>query len=239
MKTNKLISIAIGILIFGSIMSSMVFAQDNVPTTDPTPPDALENSLEKNAQILKDKIATKVAELSKQADMVVTGIIKSIDDNNIVIVDDSKHETTITTDEVLTTYKETSIGSADELERDSLEKNDYIVVSGKKIDNDLASSKVYLQKQYIVATGQITEVDEANFTVSVVTVEKDAYVLDVEKSTVTQIMDTDTLELVKAGFSKLKIGDNVHFVIQKPTAKKTKTVSAIRLLVIPQEYFTK
>jgi hypothetical protein len=49
-------------------------------------------------------------------------------------------------------------------------------------------------------------------------------------------MNSKDLSLEKAGFSKYRVGDTLHFIIEKP-AVEAKTVPAIRTLIIPQEYF--
>ncbi|MFQ5452212.1 MAG: hypothetical protein ACE5DQ_01490, partial [Candidatus Paceibacterota bacterium] len=72
-----------------------------------------------------------------------------------------------------------------------------------------------------------------------VTTEKADLTLDVEKSTVQRILNTETIKLESTGFSKFKAGDRIHFVIKKPKKDGEKRASAIRIIIIPQEYFTK
>ena len=63
--------------------------------------------------------------------------------------------------------------------------------------------------------------------------------MDIENKTSQQILDIKTLELSSAGFSKLKEGDNVHFVAEKSTDEGDMRYTATKTIVIPQEYFIK
>ncbi|MDO9027431.1 MAG: hypothetical protein Q7U68_01010, partial [Candidatus Roizmanbacteria bacterium] len=60
------------------------------------------------------------------------------------------------------------------------------------------------------------------------------------------IVNIKTLEIERVGFSKIKEGDTVHFVVKK-TGNPLRQLadggnnnySAIKILIIPQEYFIK
>ena len=71
------------------------------------------------------------------------------------------------------------------------------------------------------------------------TTEKINFTLDIEKTTTQRILDIKQSTLKPAGFSKFKAGDRIHFVIKKPKKDDEKRASAIRVLIIPKEYFTK
>jgi hypothetical protein len=92
---------------------------------------------------------------------------------------------------------------------------------------------------YAVLSGKITDINKDDFSIKVSTTDKDTYTLDIENSTNQTLMDIKTLELDKIGFSKLKEGDTIHFVIKKTGTEKEKRFTAIKLVIIPQEYFQK
>lgn len=235
MKNKIILSILFSLLIISQ--TGRVYSQGSQTTAAEVENDSgVENALEKNAQILKDKIATKVAELAKKADTVVSGMIVNIDNDGFALEQTDKNKINVTTDEVLTSYRKAG-AKPDTIERSELEKDDYVVVSGSNLEGEIAANLVYLQKPYLVLTGQITSVDSDAFQLEVVTTDKSQYQLDFEKGTVGQIMSTSDLELSKVGFSKLKVGDNVHFTVED-TGKEEKSYSLLRILIIPQEYFT-
>jgi hypothetical protein len=124
-----------------------------------------------------------------------------------------------------------------EIEATALKKGDYILVSGPAVESAITANEIYRDNVYIVSSGQITSIDKEAFTVDVVTPDKEELTLDIETGTKQQIMDIKTLELSKTGFSKFKTGDTIHFVAQKKSDSKIKTLSTIRILIIPQEYF--
>ena len=70
-----------------------------------------------------------------------------------------------------------------------------------------------------------------------ITSEKDEYTLSIEKNTVQRIMHAKTLAIEKAGFSKYKVGDSIHFVSEASKAEE-KQIIALRTVIIPQEFFT-
>lgn len=53
------------------------------------------------------------------------------------------------------------------------------------------------------------------------------------------MVNIKTLDLERVGFSKVKEGDTVHFVVKKTGEEKNNSYSAIKILIIPQEYFIK
>ena len=59
------------------------------------------------------------------------------------------------------------------------------------------------------------------------------------KATTQQLMDIKTLELSKVGFSKYKEGDTIHFVFKKIAGAKENRYTALKVVIIPQEYFQK
>lgn len=82
--------------------------------------------------------------------------------------------------------------------------------------------------------------DSTANTIRVVTLDRADLILDIETTTTLQIMDSKTLELGKLGFSKIKIGDTVHFAYKRSeTPNKDKKYTAGKIVLIPQEFFEK
>jgi hypothetical protein len=206
-------------------------------TSSATPAGDDDSSLNKTVQSLKDKIEDKVEQMNKKSKKIVKGYISSIKDSTIQIKSESDVSYTITLDDTITTIQSASVSDQDELEQSDLVKDDYILVSGPIIENQISANLIYVQTQYIVIQGQITSINRESFTIDVLTLDKDSYTLDIDDKTKQVLMNSKTLALEKSGFSKFQVGDNIHAVLIKPKGE-VKTVQTIRTLIIPQEYFT-
>ncbi|MFQ5452238.1 MAG: hypothetical protein ACE5DQ_01620, partial [Candidatus Paceibacterota bacterium] len=144
-RSNRLLQLvlALFLVLLTVLTTQRAQAQDETPsstiTKDPTDVSD-EEAIEKSAQILKDKIATKVAKLTQQNDKVVTGAIASIDETAIKLQGDEHKDLTIETDEILTQYKSINLSSIEKITREDLSKGDYIVASGTSIDKELSAN---------------------------------------------------------------------------------------------------
>jgi len=127
-----------------------------------------------------------------------------------------------------------------EIKLSQIKKDDYLVVNGPTSETTVSANYIFADEQYLVDVGKITEVDKENYSLKIITSDKETIGLDIETSTKQTILDIKTLELNRTGFSKIKEGDTIHFVIRKslPNADKTNFL-AIKILIIPQEYFIK
>lgn len=206
-------------------------------TSSATPSESEDTTLNKTVQSLKDKIENKVEQMNKKSRKIVKGYISSIKDSTIQLKSETDVAYTVTLDDTITTIKTASVADQDELEISDLAKDDYILVSGPLIENQISANLIFVQTQYKVIQGQITSINKDSFTVDVLTLDKDAFTLDIEDKTKQVLMNSKTLALEKSGFSKFQVGDNVHAVIIKP-AQDAKTVQTVRTLIIPQEYFS-
>ena len=109
------------------------------------------------------------------------------------------------------------------------------MISGPSIENQISANIIYLQTSYLVTYGQVVNTDSSAFTIDVVTSNKEQLTLDVEEDTTQRMLNSDTLELKKSGFSKIKNGDTIFFSTVQP-AENAKKASALRILVIAQEF---
>lgn len=223
------------IVLFAVFVVRNVLGQTTAPSTTiakstPTP------TTEKGIEVLKEKIASKVEELRKGNRKVVTGTITTIKGDSLEMQSSDKKTITVTIDDTLTKIYKIESGKKKEIEKESLKNKDYIVVAGPTVENTVTANTIYVDFPVTVGVGHITNIDKDTFTIDIVTTEKEESTLDIETTTKQQIMDTKTLEIKTVGFSKLKIGDTIHFSTQ---STKPDTVSLLRLLVIPQEFFLK
>lgn len=247
MKYTVITSAMIIALTSGAFVVPAVYAQNTTkpgtttPTTEPeateTPGKKTEDStVEESVQELKEKVESKVSELTENR-KTYAGVVLEIKDKTMRI-ESEFGEYSIDIDSDLTKAYLITAGSTSEVKLDSIEKGDYILVSGPEIGNTITANAIYLDEQFVVSSGKIIEVNSDSFYIRVQTLAKDSYILDIEQKTTQQILNIKSLELETAGFSKLKEGDNVHFVARKGTDDKSR-YSAVKTIIIPQEYFIK
>ncbi len=199
----------------------------------PVPTENLDSEVDK----LKEKVAEKVSELSENSDEVTAGVITKIADNSFSLNTDNS-EVEVTTDNTLTSYYEVQSTSFLEVKRDNFIKGDYIFVIGPEINGVITANAVYKDQKFMVLTGKITKVNQTDFSIDILSLDKTTYTLDIQTTTNQRLLNIKTLALEAIGFSKLKEGDSIHVVV-KSNLKNPKSTryDASRLLIVPNEYF--
>ncbi len=193
--------------------------------------------VDKDIQQLKDKVANKVLEIRRQNNKAISGFVLSRDGNGMKINSDEVNQ--VKFDDTLTKVFKVLGTSKKEIKKDDIEKNDYVIVSGVVSDNTITANIVLIDENFLVDSGKITEINKETYNIKVLTSDKNTYSLDIETGTKQYMVNIKTLLKETIGFSKLKEGDTVHFVVKKTGSEKNNTYSAYKILVIPQEYFIK
>lgn len=212
--------------------------EESEPTPEEERKDETEKKTDENVEQIKEQVASTVDELAKESKYATAGFITDIEEDKIY-VNSMKGEVEVLIDQDLTTVFEIDGSDTEELELDDLEKNNYVSIVGPRIDGTTNANTIYVDSHYVVRSGKITEVNDDDFYITIITPEKDSLTLDVEKKTTQQIIDVKTLALQDAGFSKLKEGDTVHFAAQRGPQEDQTRFSVATILIIPQEYFLK
>ena len=194
--------------------------------------------VDRDIQQLKDKIANKVSEIRKKNNKAISGFVLSNDGNKMKI-NNNGEENQVKFDDTLTKYFKITGAQKKEIKADDIAKNDYVIVSGVVADNIITANVVLIDENFLVDSGKITEINKDSYNVKVSTSDKNIYSLDIETYTKQYIMNIKTLNLERIGFSKVKEGDTVHFVVKKIFSEKNNNYLAIKILIIPQEYFIK
>lgn len=195
-------------------------------------------SLDKDTQVFKDKIVNAVTEQYKKDRKAVSGFVTNT--KTLTFKTDTEEEYQVKIDDVLTKFFQVIGATKKEIKQSQIEKGDYIIVTGPVVDKTINANFVYMDDKYLVKNGKITEIDKEAYSIKVTTAEKDNFTLDVETSTKQQILNIKTLEVEKVGFSKIKEGDTIHFVVIKTgQEKEANRFPAEKILIIPQEYFIK
>lgn len=195
-------------------------------------------SANSDVEQLRKKLAEKVTELKKKNYKPYSGEITKLADTTLTI-ETRSGEMEVKIDSTVTTIYQISGSTKKEIKTDDLEKGDYIIVTGPVLDKTIDANLIFRDETFVVGSGKIVEVDTDGFLVKVITQDKSNYSFDIEKNTQMQLLNIKTLEPEKIGFSKLKEGDMIHYVADKPKEKTSTRFSAVKLLVIPQEYFNK
>lgn len=221
------------IAIWGVLLGSFhypIYSQEPTATTS--------GILDSDVQELKDKVADKVEELKDKIRKAVSGIVQKSANDRITIINGDNTNVEVEIDETLTSFYDIVGTKIKEISLKEIIKGDYIFVTGPEIGETVTANAVYKDTQYLVFSGKITEVDSEKFTIKIVTVDKSNYVLDVERTTKQKLLDIKTLKTTAIGFSKLKEGDSVHVVAKSdPKVPNQTQFSAVKVLVIPNEYF--
>lgn len=223
-----LASIFIRVIVYGQDASSTPTVTEKSTATE-------DNAIKD----LKEKVANKVEEIRKKNSRAVAGLATSVSSNSIKIKRTNGEEFEIKLDEALTKYYRISGASQKEIKLDDINENDYLIVTGVIADKTITANSVFIDQPFLVANGKITEVDKENYNIKVLTADKTVYSLSIENSTKQQIVNIKSLEIEGAGFSKIIVGDSIHFVAEINDDEKDNSYQAIKILLVPQEYFIK
>ncbi len=222
------------------LSQGILYAQTKTATSSSvnvTPTVAIED---KEIQNLKDKIATKVAELTKDKNnKAISGFATEVKGSILKIKNENDEEYEIKPDDAISKYYQITGTAKKEIQLSDLKKGMFLIVTGILNDKIITANTIYVDEMFLVKSGKVTEVDKNNFALKVVTTEKDTMTLEIETATKQEMLNIKTFEVEKVGFSKIKEGDTVHFVVKKTGAEKDNAYSASKILIIPQEYFMK
>lgn len=178
---------------------------------------------------LKERLATKVAELRQTQKKAIAGTVKETAISTFTVETVGSNMKIERTDEIK--VFQIIRGKRTQLTTDEIAKGDFVVVFGD-LDTglDLLNAKVvFIQSKPLDrVAGVVASVDRNEFTATVKTPEGQEYVIDIEKSSSVIQYDNDK-GLVKGGFSKLIPGATVH-IVGSAVPKKENRISALRLV---------
>ncbi len=194
---------------------------------------------EKKIDQLKEKIASKVAEIQNENNFGVSGYIDNIKNNLISINNDIGETYQIKTDEVITNYYQVINNRRQEIEPNEIQKGDFIIATGIIDGNQVEANNIYKDENFLIQTGQVIEINKDEYWIKVNTLEKEAVILDIETYTKKFLLNIKDYQFESVGFSKIKEGDSTIFVIKKTNNKQINRASAIKMIIIPQEFFLK
>ncbi|MBI2621518.1 MAG: hypothetical protein HYW63_02615 [Candidatus Levybacteria bacterium] len=219
----KILSILIIFIIF---FPNFSFAQTKTPQKIPTSSEAQEIS--DKIDELKEKVASRVAQLKLVERRGIVGTVERVSDTEITITDHNGNLRIIDVDELTKFSKESSksFGISD------IKKGSTLSALGlyNKDSRRLLARFVNEIEIPTSVVGVITQKNEKDFTITLTTEEGVDYTVDVERITKTFSYDEDGL--ASSGFSKIEIRENAT-VLGFADAKEKNRISATRIITFP------
>lgn len=235
---KKLTKLLTAIIITLSCIAIPITAQAKTTNTTDTnttvsPTSATESVGEKlNSQInqLKEKIASRVAELNLVEKRGLIGTVTDSTNNQITLTDLGGNTRFIDVDEITkfsSPSAKTSFGISD------LTKGSQISILGlyNKQSKRILARFISIVVNPIYINGSISDVDKKNFTLTITTEDNKQQKIDIETVTKIQTYDKDN-GITKYGFSKLAIGDRA-FILGYPEKSDKTMLLGNRILIIP------
>ena len=216
------------ILILLFLFSLLLFNTSSVwaATLTPTP---LPGALEQQISDLKDKIASRVAQLKLVDKRGIIGIVTDVTQTQITLTDMKGNTRFVDVDE-LTKFSsptaKSSFGISD------ITKGTTLGVLGlyNKESRRILARFVDVLILPISFSGAVSDTDAQNFVVTVITTDKKTYTVDIEN--VTKTMSFDGASLLKSGFSKIQQGQRI-MIIGFVDKTNSKHITASRVLLFP------
>ena len=239
---NKILKLII-VIFFTLLIFNHYFLMAEAQTLIPSPTLSDQSALQEDKEIqsLKEKIATKVAELREKNSKAISGIVQeSLSTQGIIKIKTGKGEDfEVKIDPDLTKFYQILGNQKKEVKAASVKKDSYILVTGIIKEKIIDANVIYLDEMFIIGLGKVIEANTEDFFIRVITSDKENYTLDVETFTKQQLLNIKLLTIENVGFSKIKEGDSIQFVVKKITPNEVNRFPAQKILIIPQEYFIK
>ena len=225
---KEIFSIILVTLLLGTSTAMALAVETPTPSTAPTktlPGD----TLTKEITNLKEKIASRVAELKLVEKRGIIGIVSEVKDTQFTLTD-SKGDTRFVDVDELTKFSGTDSKSTFGIS--DIKKGMSLAILGRynKQSERLLARFVKQISQPIFLSGRVTEIDSEDF--SFVIKDKDGKTtnIDVENLTKTKSYTKED-GLIKAGFSKINTGDSV-VLSGFPDKKDPSRIVATRILIL-------
>ncbi|MBI4066571.1 hypothetical protein HY411_02535 [Candidatus Gottesmanbacteria bacterium] len=224
---KQLASFLISVLLV-TVMSRAANAAAATPSATPT--ETVKSDTTKKIEDLKERLATKVAQLRTSERRAIYGSVKSTSITSFVVETKTKDIKIELTDEikVIQNLK----GKRTILSTEDVAKGDTVSVFGA-YDTTLdllKASVMFIQgPESQRVSGSITARDDKEFTLTITTAQGQTYTIDIEKATKTLAWDREKKDLVKSGFSQIATGSTIH-VVGSPVPKQERRISADRIL---------
>ena len=216
---------ALSLFLLAALPTTQVFAVTHVPTPTSQPA----NNLEQQITNLKDKIASRVAQLKLVDKRGIIGTVTDVNATQITLTDIKGNTRFVDVDELT---KFTSPSAKNNFGISDITKGTTIGVLGlyNKESRRILARFVDVLVLPVTISGAVTDLDSTNFTVTVATADKKSYSVDIEGVTKTYAYDGATL--AKSGFSKINQAERIS-VIGYVDTKNSTHIIATRVILFP------
>ena len=223
----KKILFALSLSLLLILSTSHVMAVTKTPTPTPTPNPAV--NLEQQITDLKDKIASRVAQLKLVDKRGIIGTVTDVNATQITLSDIHGNTRFVDVDE-LTKFSsptaKSSFGISD------ITKGTTLGVLGlyNKESRRILARFVDVLDLTTDISGAVSDIDSKNYTVTVITADKKTYNVDIESTTKTYAFDGTSL--TKSGFSKIDQSERITVIgfLDKNNANH---IIASRIILFP------
>ncbi len=201
-----------------------------IPTATPTPAGGVSiDGLDKQLNSLKERIASRVAQLNLVDKRGIVGTVTDVTGTQITITDIQGNTRYIDVDE-LTQFNSISskqIGISD------ITKGSTIGILGlyNKESKRILARFIDEMTLPTLLSGAVTKIDKDNYAITVSTPDKKDTIVEIDTITKTFVYASDT-GLTKSGFSKIQQSERV-FVVGYPDTKDTSKIIASRIIRMP------
>lgn len=238
-KTQRLVHSSLFMVLCSLFLLGALFFAPNVSALTPTltpspsskPTDATKaESFNQRINNLKDRIASKVAELNLVEKRGIFGTVTDTTQTQITLSDNTTNDVFVDVDELT---KFASPSAKENFGISDIKKNTTLGILGiyNKESRRLLARFVDVMVPYETLFGEITDVDKKNFTIAMTTKEKKSMTIDIETTTKTTSYRTPTGEK-RTGFSAFEKGLHV-MVFGYQNRTDTSRISASRILLFP------
>lgn len=201
-----------------------------ITSSSPTP--TSESAIQQQLDELKDRIASRVAQLKLVERRGVVGTVTDVSDTQITLKDIHGNTRFVDVDELTKFVGNTKSGGTFGIS--DINKGDDLAVMGlyNKQSRRILARVVETNTNPKVAEGYIATLDSANFVANIATDKGDQVPVEFETTTKTFSFTKSGGKLIKSGFSKLVQGELI-FVIGFPDKTVKNQINADRIIALP------
>ncbi len=190
------------------LVPNIAIAQETTEVTEPTAVPSANQLPESDEEIervqrIKDRVASKVAELNLVEKKGILAAITEVSSTEIKAVDNKNENVTIDVDELTNfNFEDEDFGISD-LEVGQV----YSFIGLYNKDSGVLLARYIAQPNSIpdYVNGAVTELNEDDFQVTILTADGTVFIVDIETSTDTMLVDLEG-GLEESGFSGLSVG---------------------------------
>ena len=218
----------LALIAFSLILPQIAAAQSTTPVQSKVPGAKNTEKVENKIDELKDKVASRVAELKLVEKRGVVGVVESVTDTQITVNDLNDKTRYIDVDELtkFSSDSDKSYGISD------IEKGTKITAIGlyNKESERLLARFVNEINIPLFLNGVISDKDAKEFTITLSTEDEKQYTVDVEK--ITKTFTFEDGDLVTSGFSDIEILQNA-LIIGFTDPEEKNRITASKIIIFP------